>query len=224
MGPLYHAAPPPHRRHRNRGPCCEFCFRRGPSTPGSMLSVSLPDSYEPLIMALQSRSEILTFDYIAGRLLQVSIRRQAATATHGNPGHGSGQSAFIAGGPGKGKGRGGGFRGGSHQRGRGRSHNPFGTTDISRIGNASTAGRGQTKKKCLDDDTIVTGRDTGRPNALKEKQIRLGVASREMIQMKETKQRLKQPRNEQRPTTGLLNPGRHSTYLRKGTDFNNISL
>ena len=35
----------------------------------SMLSLSLPDSYEPLIMALQSRSEELTFDFMAGRLL-----------------------------------------------------------------------------------------------------------------------------------------------------------
>ena len=32
----------------------------------SMLSLSLPDSYEPLIMALPSRSEILTFDFMAG--------------------------------------------------------------------------------------------------------------------------------------------------------------
>lgn len=35
----------------------------------SILSVSLPDSYKPLIMALQSRSEALTIDFVAGRLL-----------------------------------------------------------------------------------------------------------------------------------------------------------
>ena len=115
----------------------------------SMLSVSLPDSYEPLIMALQSRSETLTFDFIAGRLLQESTRRQAATATHGNLGQGNGtsQSAFIAGGYGRTRGRGGGFRGGSYQRGtRGRGRASFGTTDISRLGNAASANRGQTKK------------------------------------------------------------------------------
>ena len=115
----------------------------------SMLSVSLPESYEPLIMALQSRSEVLTFDFIAGLLLQESTRRQAATATHGSPGHGNGtsQSAFMAGGSGRIRGRGGGFRGGSYQRGtRGRGRTSFGTTDVSRIGNAASAGRGNTKK------------------------------------------------------------------------------
>ena len=114
----------------------------------SMLSVSLPDSYEPLIMALQSRSEVLTFDFIAGRLLQESTRRQAATITHGNPGHGNstGQSAFIAGGLGRTKGRGGGFRGGSHQRGRGRGRTAFGSIDLSRLGNATTIGRSNAKR------------------------------------------------------------------------------
>ena len=111
----------------------------------SMLSVSLPDSYEPLVMALQSRSEALTFDFIAGRLLQESTRRQAATATPGNTS--TGQSAFIVGGFGKVRGRGGGNRGGSYQRGmRGRGHASFGITDLSRLGNAATAGRGHTKR------------------------------------------------------------------------------
>ena len=36
----------------------------------SILSVSLPESYDPMIMALHTRSEVLTFDFIAGRLLQ----------------------------------------------------------------------------------------------------------------------------------------------------------
>ena len=111
----------------------------------SMLSVSLPDLYEPLVMALQSRSEVLTFDFIAGRLLQESSRRQASTVQHGNPSNS--QSAFIAGGFGKGRGRGGVSRGGSYQRGmRGRGRSSFGVVDISRLGNTATAGRGQTKR------------------------------------------------------------------------------
>ena len=44
----------------------------------TLLSLSLPESYEPIIMALQSRSEDLTFDTFAGRLLQESARRQVA--------------------------------------------------------------------------------------------------------------------------------------------------
>ena len=102
----------------------------------SMLSLSLPDSYEPLIMALQSRSEELTFDFMAGRLLQESTRRQSAH-TNGNNST-TGQSAFIAGGSGRYGGRGGKFRGNSSQRamrmyGCGRS--TFGVVDSSRFGN-----------------------------------------------------------------------------------------
>ena len=41
----------------------------------TILTLSLPESYEPLIMALQSRSDTITFDTMAGRLLQESGRR-----------------------------------------------------------------------------------------------------------------------------------------------------
>jgi len=44
----------------------------------SMVSLSLPESYEPLIMAIQSRSERLTFDLLVGLLLPEATRRQAA--------------------------------------------------------------------------------------------------------------------------------------------------
>ena len=74
----------------------------------SMLSLSLPDSYKPLIMALQSRSEELTFDFMAGRLPQESTRRQAASANGNGPS--DGPSAFGAGSRRSG-GRGGTFRG-----------------------------------------------------------------------------------------------------------------
>ena len=42
----------------------------------TLMSLSLPDSYEPIIIALQSRKEDLTFDIFSGRLLQESARRQ----------------------------------------------------------------------------------------------------------------------------------------------------
>jgi len=41
----------------------------------SMLSLSLPQSYEPLIMAVQSRADTIPFDFLAGRLLQEATRR-----------------------------------------------------------------------------------------------------------------------------------------------------
>jgi len=47
----------------------------------TILTLSLPPSYEPLVMALQSRSDTITFDLMAGRLLQESGRRQISQAT-----------------------------------------------------------------------------------------------------------------------------------------------
>ena len=111
----------------------------------SMLSLSLPDSYEPLIMALQSRSEELTFDFMAGRLLQESTRRQAASANGNGPSNG--QSAFVAG-SGRFEGRRGNIRGNKSQRGarfNGRGRSNFGATDATRFGNTG-ANQGREKK------------------------------------------------------------------------------
>jgi len=47
----------------------------------SMLSLSLPLSYEPLIMAVQSRADTITFNFLSRRLLQEATRRQAATSS-----------------------------------------------------------------------------------------------------------------------------------------------
>ena len=47
----------------------------------TILTLSLPGSYELLVMALQSRSDTTTFDMMAGRLLQESGRRQISHAT-----------------------------------------------------------------------------------------------------------------------------------------------
>ena len=64
---------------------------RGLSTEGkeiddsellTILTLSLPESYEPLVMALQSRADIVTFDMMAGRLLQESARRHVGEVTH----------------------------------------------------------------------------------------------------------------------------------------------
>ena len=48
----------------------------------TILTLSLPDSYEPLVMALQSRTDSITFDVMAGRLLQESARRHVGQVTH----------------------------------------------------------------------------------------------------------------------------------------------
>ena len=143
----------------------------------SMLRVSLPDLYEPLIMALQSRSETLTVDFIAKHLLRESTRWQASTATYENlvKMNPTSQSTFIARGYGRTRERGGGFRAGSCQRGtRGRGCASFGTTDMSRLGNAASANCGQTKRSS-GGVTTVTVRVTGRLNALREKLTKWGV-------------------------------------------------
>ena len=49
----------------------------------TILTLSLPESYEPLVMALQSRSDTITFDTMAGRLLQESGRRQISQSSNG---------------------------------------------------------------------------------------------------------------------------------------------
>jgi len=50
----------------------------------TLLSLSLLESYELIIMALQSRTEDLTFDIFSGRLLQESARRQVAEGRQGD--------------------------------------------------------------------------------------------------------------------------------------------
>ena len=50
-----------------------------------MLSLSLPQLCEPLIMAVQSRADNITFDFLTGRLLQEATQRQAAWSTTTEP-------------------------------------------------------------------------------------------------------------------------------------------
>ena len=112
----------------------------------SMLSLSLPDSFEPLVMALQSRSEVLTFDFMAGQLLQESTHRQASMATNSKPS--ANQSAFFTGASGRFSGRGRGLRGGARghaMRARGRGRSSFGVVDLGHLRGAGE-GRGAAKK------------------------------------------------------------------------------
>jgi len=63
----------------------------------TILTMSLPESYEPLVMALQSRSDRIAFDQMAGSLLQESGRRQISQATNTSPrGSNIPQTAFTA--------------------------------------------------------------------------------------------------------------------------------
>lgn len=63
----------------------------------TILTVSLPQSYKLLVMALQSRSDTITFDLMAGRLLQESGRRQISQGTNPTQGGTSTSStAFTA--------------------------------------------------------------------------------------------------------------------------------
>lgn len=62
----------------------------------TILTLSLPESYEPLVMALQSRSDTVTFDTMAGRLFQESGRRQITMVTQSVQGSStSPQTAFT---------------------------------------------------------------------------------------------------------------------------------
>jgi len=61
----------------------------------TLLSLSLPESYEPIIMALQSRAEEVSFDTFAGRLLQESARRQVAGKGYQGGQQGSPAAAFT---------------------------------------------------------------------------------------------------------------------------------
>lgn len=47
-----------------------------------ILTLSLPESYKPLVMALQSRTDLVTFGIMAGRLLQESARRLVSQVKH----------------------------------------------------------------------------------------------------------------------------------------------
>jgi len=63
----------------------------------TILTLSLPESYEPLVMALQSRSDTITFDMMAGRLLQESGRRHISHISQTlNSSNHSPQMAFTA--------------------------------------------------------------------------------------------------------------------------------
>ena len=48
----------------------------------TILTLSIPDSYKPLVIALQSRTDLITFDIMAGRLLQESARRHVGRVMH----------------------------------------------------------------------------------------------------------------------------------------------
>ena len=63
----------------------------------TILTLSLPESYEPLVIALQSRADLVTFNIMAGRLLQESARRHVGQVTHkGQENTHGGQTAFAA--------------------------------------------------------------------------------------------------------------------------------
>jgi len=62
----------------------------------TILTLSLPESYEPLVMALQSRSDTITFDIMAGRLLQESGRRHISQGTQSSQVNKPPTTAFAA--------------------------------------------------------------------------------------------------------------------------------
>jgi len=107
------------------------------------LSLSLPESYEPIIMTLQSRADEITFDIFSGRLLQESARRQVVQTTSPSLGQSTSVTAFAARsyGRGRGGGRYGGARGGmriQHIFGR-----PASADSTGKSGGTPSKGRGK---------------------------------------------------------------------------------
>ena len=65
----------------------------------AILTLSLPESYEPLVMVLQSRTDQITFVVMAGRLLPQPAKRQVGPISHKTQDNGitaSSQTAFAA--------------------------------------------------------------------------------------------------------------------------------
>jgi len=64
----------------------------------TILTLSLQEFYEPLLMALQSQTDGITFDIMGGRLLQESARRHVGKVTRKGHDHslGGSQTAFSA--------------------------------------------------------------------------------------------------------------------------------
>ena len=108
----------------------------------TILTLSLPESYEPLVMALQSRADLVTFDIMAGRLLQESARRHVGQVTHkGQENTLGSQTAFTAQRPSTST-RFRFSRAGFHANGRGRGEFRGGYRGFSGGSNSGQAGRG----------------------------------------------------------------------------------
>ena len=113
----------------------------------TLLSLSIPESYEPIIMALQSRADNVSFYIFASKLLQESARRQVANNPQTGPAPTSSVAAFTVRHHTSGRG------GGRYRRGRGGFRIPTGSTFGKPVGPGSvsrTAGTTKGKGKCFD--------------------------------------------------------------------------
>ena len=80
----------------------------------TLLSLSVSESYEPIVMAVQSRADDVSFDIFTSRLLQESAGRQVVNGSQqGRGGQGTSAAAFSARFPSQTRGM------GRHGRGRG---------------------------------------------------------------------------------------------------------
>jgi len=100
----------------------------------TLLSLSLPDSYEPVIMGVQSRADDVSFDIFASRLLEESGRRQVAHNSQPPGGQSTPAAAFTVRLPAQGRG------GGPLGRGRGGMRMQTECL-LGRYDNSPTAGR-----------------------------------------------------------------------------------
>ena len=119
----------------------------------TLLSLSVPESYEPIILALQSRADDVSFYIFTSKLLQESARRQVANSPQGVTAPTSSVAAFTARHANTSRGE------GRYRRGRGGFRIPTGSTfgQCSQLseapvgpggGTAKTPGRDGTTKCC----------------------------------------------------------------------------
>lgn len=133
----------------------------------TILSLSFPASYEPVIMALQSRADEVSLDTFTGKLLLESARRQIVDTTQHSGSTTGSNAAFTARFTPEGRGH----SSGHHGPGRGGRRIASGLA-IGRAGGSLGLGKVLKHQRRRENASIVRRKDTGRETVLRDKQTK----------------------------------------------------